>query len=176
VVPKPSVMPWTWPKPMLTAAMPASTPVATGSTAIASERSEPNETSSSATMIALPAIARRSTSALICARDATPNTPAPDSATRRPFAALRRERAADRIEGLLLPVEIGTLRTCRRDDDRARRVARDPDAAFAARRLARAASLRPSAPSRRSDRAADRLDQRAGRRAEQGDRVVDRGA
>ena len=85
VVPKPSVMPCTLPNSRLTAVMPASTPLATGSTAMPRVRSEPpNAASIRPTMATPPAMARRSTSDLICVRDATAKVPAPDSTSRRP--------------------------------------------------------------------------------------------
>jgi len=67
--------------------MPASTPVPTGSTAIASARSEPNAAPISSTIATVPAIARRSTSCLICARDATANVPAPETTSFSPCTA-----------------------------------------------------------------------------------------
>jgi len=75
-------MPCTWPKASDTAAIPASTPVATGSIATASARSEAKASQSSTTIVTVPQIASRSTSLLIRSRAATPKLPAPESTTR----------------------------------------------------------------------------------------------
>ena len=68
--------------------MPTSTPVATGSIAMASVFSEPPKASSiSPTIATPPATASRSTSDLICVRDATANVPAPETTSCNPSAA-----------------------------------------------------------------------------------------
>ena len=64
--------------------MPASTPVATGSIAVATPRSDPKAAHSSSIINAVAAIASRSTSALMVARLLTPKLPEPEMARRRP--------------------------------------------------------------------------------------------
>ena len=66
--------------------MPASTPLATGSSAMPSARGEPKATSSKATIATVPAMASRSTSLWMRAREATPNTPGPLISSVRPGA------------------------------------------------------------------------------------------
>ena len=64
------------------------------------------------------------------------------------------EGPADRVQGLLLAVEIGAVGARGQHQHRARRGARDPDAVLVLRRLRRASRPRRCAPSRRSGRAA----------------------
>ena len=82
VLPKPSVMPWTAPKVRLTATMPATMPVATGSIAAASARSEAKASSSKLPITTLPTIASKRTSRSICARLCAANTPGPLASSR----------------------------------------------------------------------------------------------
>ena len=62
--------------------MPASTPLATGSKAMASERNEAKASQSRPTIASVPQLASRSTSDLMRSRAATPKLPAPDTSRR----------------------------------------------------------------------------------------------
>ena len=69
--------------------MPASTPLATGSEAVASVRSDPPKAASiSTTMASPPKRASRSTSALICVREATAKVGVPERVTVNALARL----------------------------------------------------------------------------------------
>ena len=67
--------------------MPLTTPVTTGSIATANARSEPNASSSSPPINAVPKKLSSLTSRSICARLCTANTGAPLACRRRPCAA-----------------------------------------------------------------------------------------
>ena len=84
------------------------------------------------------------------------------------------EGRPDRAQRALLAVEVGAVGARRRQQQRARRLARDPDAVLALRRSRR--RQRFGDPHRLAGRIAkqDRLQQRAGGRAEQRDGLVDR--
>ena len=155
--------------------MPATTPVATGSMATASARSgrerEPEQDDDDdraehrqALDLALDALARLDREA--CRRR-----------RRRalsPGVGARVEGAADGGEGALLAVDVGAVGRGRRHQHRARRLARDPDAVIDPRRARRRQRLGDA--QRLAGRVAkeDRLEQRAGRRAEQRDGRIDR--
>ena len=119
-------------------------------------------------------MARRSTSALMRSRESTAKRPAPETTRRSPGVATASK--VDRIaaERALLAVEVGAVGARRRQQQRARRVARDPDAVLALRRARR--RQRFGDPHRLAGRIAkqDRLQQRAGGRAEQRHGLVDR--
>ena len=159
--------------------MPASTPVATGSSATASARSEREREPAAATItIAAPQIASRSTSPLICARASTAKLPAPETIERRPASAVARARgrSTERCE-----------RSAAGRRGRRRRRAWSRSARRAARvretqtpsldSSARCAGVSASAMrTRLAGRVAqqDRLDDRAGRRAQQRGGLIDR--
>ena len=108
------------------------------------------------------------------ARDATAKLPAPETtAGDSPGARGAVEGGADRRQGALLAVEVGAVGRGRRHQHGARRGARDPDAAFAARRMRRRQRLGDAHGLAGRVAVEDRLQQRAGRRAEQGHGVVD---
>ena len=93
-------MPCTLPKIKLTAAIPASTPLATGKRAPPKVRSEPpNATSSNTTMATPPARASRSTSDLIWVREATAKLPEPEttSLSSGGFRLSKRSRMVARV-------------------------------------------------------------------------------
>ena len=121
-----------------------------------------------------PSTASRSTSVLMRSRDSTANLPAPETTRREPRRRRGVEGAADGGEGTLLAVEVGAVGRGRRHQHRARRLARDPDAVIDPRRARR--RQRFGDAQRLAGRVAkeDRLEQRAGRRAEQRDGRVDR--